>query len=224
MWSTRLFTEVTGMSEVVETSGTNWTAVDLVQRFGAIPISRLRGEPAPGSASEEDVVRIHDREGRLYELIDRTLVEKTMGTYESYVALCIARILANFAIAHDLGIVLGADGMVRLAPGLVRIPDVSFVSWARLPGRKIPDQAIADLVPDLAVEVISSGNTREEMDRKRIEYFAAGVRLVWYVYPATREIHVYSTPDQLRVAPATQSIDGGEVLPGLTMVVGEVFH
>lgn len=107
----------------------SWTAADLVRRFGAIPLCRVRHDPAPGTAVEEDVVTIHDREDRLYELIDRTLVEKTVGTYESYLAMMLGRILGNFIIDHNLGVVLGADGMLRLAPGLVRIPDVSFISW-----------------------------------------------------------------------------------------------
>ena len=73
-----------------------------------------------------------------------------MGTYESYLAGLLVRILGNFVVTNDLGIVLPPDGMMRLAPGLVRVPAVSFVSWDRLPNRTIPDQAIADLVPDLA--------------------------------------------------------------------------
>lgn len=65
--------------------------------------------------------------------------------------------LRSFVVENNLGIVLGADGMLRLAPGLERIPDAAFSSWNRLPNRRIPDQAIADLVPDLAVEVVSPG-------------------------------------------------------------------
>ena len=113
--------------------------------------------------------------------------------------------------------------MVRLASGLVRIPDVSFISWSRLPDRRIPDQAIADLVPDLAVEVISRGNTRKEMSRKLREYFTAGVQLVWYVYPEAREVHVYTSVDRVHVMSERQSLDGGNVLPGFALSVAELF-
>ena len=61
--------------------------------------------------------------------------------------------------------------MVRLAPGLVRIPDLAFISWQRLPERRVPTDPIPGLVPDLVVEVLSDGNTAAEMDRKRREYF-----------------------------------------------------
>lgn len=211
------------MSEVTQSYATAWTAADLVHRFGAIPITRVRSNPPPGTATEDDVVWIHNREDRFYELVDQTLVEKTVGTYESYLAMTIGAILRSFVVEHDLGIVLGADGMFRLAPGLVRIPDVSFISWDRLPGRQIPDQAIADLVPDFAVEVISRGNTREEMDRKLREYFDAGVRLVWYVYPEAHEVHVYAAADKYDVISEHQSIDGRDILPGVAIPLSELF-
>ena len=59
--------------------------------------------------------------------------------------------------------------MVRCGcrPGLVRIPDVAFISWGRLPNRRVPTEPIPDLAPDLAVEVLSVGNTPGEMARKR---------------------------------------------------------
>src|SRR5712691_9765395 len=142
------------------------TVSDLLHQLGDIPPERVRLQPAPGTATEADVVAVHDREKRLCELVDGVLVEKTMGYYESYIAATLIRLLGNFIVAHDLGIVAGADGMMRLAPGLVRIPDVSFVSWEKLPGRRLPRQAIPDLVPDLVVEVVSEGNKTREMGRK----------------------------------------------------------
>ena len=73
--------------------------------------------------------------------------------------------------------------MLKLDIDLVRIPDVSFVSWDRVPGRKFPSEPVPPLVPDLAVEVISPSNTPKEMDEKLQEYFEKGVRLVWFVRP-----------------------------------------
>ena len=200
-----------------------WTATDLVERFGAIPLSRIRSNPPPGTAREEDVVEIHDREDRLCELVDGVLVEKTVGTYEAYLAVLLVRIIGDFVDQNDLGIVLGADGMMRLAPGLVRIPDASFISWDRLPDGKIPREALWNLAPDLAVEVISKGNTSEEMDRKLQEYFAAGVREVWYVHPATRQVHVFGSADECVVLGEPQTLEGGDLLPGLSLPLKRLF-
>jgi Uma2 family endonuclease len=200
------------------------TLADLLQRFGPMPASRIRYDPPPGTATEQDVIALEARENRLFELVDGVLVEKAVGFYESFLAMRLARFLMAFVEQHDLGIVAGADGMVRLAPGLVRIPDVSFVSWARLPQRRVPRQPIPDLVPDLVVEVLSEGNTPREMEQKLQEYFTAGVRLVWYVIPVLQEIHVYTAPEQCEVMPAAYHLHGGEVLPGFTLPIRQLFE
>ena len=211
------------MAQMTEPTTDTWTAADLVRGFGAIPLRRVRPDPTPGSATEADVVEIHDREDRLYELVDGVLLEKSMGTYESYLAMVLGRLLGNYVAENNLGIMLGADGMMRLAPGLVRIPDVSFISWQRLPERKVPREPIADLAPDLAVEVISKSNTPEEMERKLHDYFTAGVRQVWYVYPAARELRAYTATDRCVVLTEQQTLAGGELLPGFSLELNRFF-
>jgi Uma2 family endonuclease len=184
----------------------------------------LRLNPPPGTATEDDVETIHDREHRLYELVDGILVEKTMGQYESAVALRLAFLLMEFLRDKDLGTVFGADGMMKLAPGLVRIPDVSFVSHERLQAANLqPHSPLERLVPDLAVEVLSAGNTREEMDEKLQDYFDHGVRLVWYVDPQRRVVSVYEGPDRCQVLAPPQILNGEPVLPGLTIPLTELF-
>ncbi len=126
------------MSTAIEIAPPAWTVADLLAQFGPILHTRIRHHPPPGSATEQDVIDIHDREDRLYELVDGVLVEKPMGLQESFLAELLARLLGNYADEKDTGFILGADGMARLAPGLVRIPDVSFISWRRFPDRTIP--------------------------------------------------------------------------------------
>ena len=200
-----------------------FTLADLVHRFGPMPAERIRTNPPPGTATEQNVIDVEEGESRLCEVVDGVLVEKTVGIYESYLAPRLIQVLTEFVQEHQLGIVLGADGMMRLAPGLVRIPDASFISWNLLPGRRIPRVPFADLAPDLAVEVISPSNTVREMERKLQEYRAAGVRLVWYVLPEPREVHVY-TPDRHDVLTIDQEISGGDVLPGFTLPVRQMFE
>lgn len=167
-----------------------WTAADVVDRFGPLPLSRIRRDPAPGTACEQDVIDIHGHEDRLCELVDGVLVEKTTGNVESYLAVRISVLSSTCVESTDVGFVLGADGMARLAPGLVRIPDVSFVSWKRVGSRSVPDGAMLDLAPDLVVEVLSPSNTAREMKDKLGDYFRAGVELVWYVEPRAKTIDV----------------------------------
>src|SRR4051812_35645536 len=105
-----------------------WTAADIARRFGPMPLSRIRLDPAPGTATEQDLITIHDHEDGLYELVDGVLVQKTGGFYESVIAVLLAMFLSNFIRPARLGVVVGPDGGYRLKPGLIRLPDISFLS------------------------------------------------------------------------------------------------
>jgi Uma2 family endonuclease len=199
------------------------TAAELLKKLGGIPAERVLLDPPPGTATEKDVLDMERREGRICELVEGVLVEKAMGFAESFLALKIAYLLQTFLKQYDLGILAGADGTLRLWPGLVRIPDVSFISWNQLPGRKLPTKAIPDIYPDLAVEILSRKNTKSEIDRKLHEYFRSGTRLAWVIDPRKRIVRVYTAPDQSRLVTEDQSLDGGDVLPGLSLPLREVF-
>lgn len=110
-----------------------------------------------------------------------------------------------------------------LFPGVVRGPDVAFVSWHSLPNGRIPEEPVPELAPDFVIEVLSRGNTRAEMARKRREYFQAGVRLVWMVDLRNRTIAVYTTSEVVTVIEEGRSIDGGSVLPNWSFNTGDLF-
>jgi Uma2 family endonuclease len=199
------------------------TLADLVEQLGGIPLQRIRFRPLPGTAIEQDVLDVERRENRLCELVDGVLVEKAMGIRESILACALIQVVRAFVQPRNLGLVTGEGGMMRMSSGLVRIPDVAFVSWSRLPGRRIPSAPIPHLAPDLAVEVLSQSNTVKEMDRKLREYFEAGVILVWFVDPRSRTVTVYTAVDQSVVLDETQTLEGGSVLPGFCLPVRELF-
>jgi Uma2 family endonuclease len=113
--------------------------------------------------------------------------------------------------------------MLRLAPGLVRNPDVSFIARDRLVDGKLPAEPIATIAPDLAVEILSEGNTSQEMDRKLREYFNYGTRLVWYVDPRRREIDVYRSATTKVTLSMQDALSGDPVLPGFSVLVKEIF-
>lgn len=200
-----------------------WTLADLLEHLGGISPQRIRLRPAPGTATERHVLAIHRREERLYELMEGVLVEKIMGYEESSLACELIYYLKHFLHDNDLGNVAGADGALRLMPGLVRIPDVSFISWDRLPDRRIPKERLPDRTPDLAVEILSEGNTPGEMDRKLRDYFFCGTRLVWYIDPQRRTVRVYTSPDQCVELSERQTLDGGAVLPGFSLPLSQLF-
>lgn len=201
------------------------TLAELTILLGSVPENRVQSQLPPGSATEADLLSYrHDGEARLCELVEGVLVEKPMGYYESILAAVLIRILHSFVEEHDLGVVLAPDATIRLAPGLVRLPDVSFVAWGRFPNRELPSGAFLNTPPDLAVEILSDGNTPAEMERKRREYFAAGVRLVWYVDPATRTARVYPSLSECLELGTDGVLDGLDVIPGFRLPLEEWFR
>ena len=199
------------------------TIADLLHDLGDISPNRIRLRPAPGRATEKDVVRIEAQEDRLCELIDGVLVEKVMGAKESFLACILIQVLRNYVDRNPLGVVLGEAGMLQLRPRLIRIPDVSFISCDQIPSGEFPSEPVPHLFPDLAVEVLSRGNTAAEMTLKISEYFAAGSRIVWIIDPETQTADVYTASDECRRLKVTQTLDGGDVLPGFKLPLKELF-
>lgn len=202
----------------------DWRLADLQQRLGNIPAHRIRLNPPPGYATEDDVSRIEACEDILCELDDGVLVEKPMGWYESILAALILKEIGKYLESNNLGQVLGADGALRILPGKVKIPDVSFVGWHRFPEDRMPRRPIPPLVPDLAVEVLSETNTPEEMNDKLAAYFEAGVRLVWYIDPASRGATSFTGIDKATVVPPSGELDGADVLPKFCLSLAQLFE
>jgi Uma2 family endonuclease len=199
------------------------TMADVLKRLGGVPLDRIRFHPPPGTASIQDVIDIEAREGKLCELIEGVLVEKIMGFTEGQLALWIGTLLNQFVQPRNLGIVTGADSTVELIPDLVRIPDVAFTSWDRIPGRRRPMQPVPRLVPDLAVEVLSTSNTPGEMAAKRTDYFNAGVSMVWEVDPDARTVTVYLSLTLTHTLTVTDTLDGQPVLSGFRLPLADLF-
>jgi Uma2 family endonuclease len=152
-----------------------------------------------------------------YEIIDGQRVElPPMGAHEVLLANQLVVPLANFARAHNLGRAV-MEMLFDLGPivNRNRRPDVAFVSFERWP----EDQTILagnawDVVPDLAVEIVSPNDRADELLAKVLEYFRAGVWLVWVIYPSHGMALIHESPTTIRVLQRGDALDGGAVLPG----------
>jgi Uma2 family endonuclease len=195
------------------------TIADLLRQLG-VPARRVLLKPTPGQATEKDLLRY---KGTLVELIDGVLVEKAMGWYESLLGFIIAYHQYTYNRKHKLGIVLTEQGLMRVAPGQLRMPDVAFYSWAHFPGHKLPRGQILDAVPDLAIEVLSPGNTPKEMRRKRREFFAGGATLVWEVDPKRRRVTVYTSPTDATILGEQDTLSGDPVFPSFALRIADLF-
>lgn len=195
------------------------TLSDIVSGLGNVALERIRWDPRPGTASEADAICAEH-----CELIDGVLVEKAMGYPESRIAQVLAWYLEIWASRTQLGFVIGDGAMTRMQSGNLRIPDVYVARWERVPHREVPQDAVSSIVPHLAVEVISPGNTNEEIERKRNEYFASGVERIWVVRPETETIDVWTSPDAVQSHSSIDTVDGGTTVPGFKIPAHEIFE
>jgi len=190
---------------------------ELLERLGNVPLDRIRFDPPPGEATIDD---LDDPRNHGCELVDGTLVEKTRDWLVSNLACWIGTLVNNYIIPRNLGAVSGRLGLMELEDGLIRSPDVAFISWERLPA-DLP--AFPAMVPDFVVEVLSLSNTKGEMLRKREEYFRTGVRLVWEVDPRTRTVTVFTSVSEFTEKKVGDTLSGEPVLPGFAVEIAQIF-
>lgn len=200
-----------------------WSMADLQEHLGDVPAERIRLYPPPGMATVDDALLLGDRGEAICEVVDGVLVEKPMGTFESLLSMILGHLLMNHLDHDNQGIVLGEKGALQVLPTKMRIPDVSFIRWDSFPDRKLPKDRVYRIAPDLAVEIISAGNTPQEMEKKLDEYFEAGVRLVWYIYPETKTARMYTARDKMVEIDQQGQLDGGDVITGFAVRLGELF-
>ena len=204
----------------------SWKSVaDLLHDLGDIPTERVRMDPVPGRATFDELVAANEtRTGQVCEWVDGTLVEKAMGWFESFIAIRLCGRMDRYLETHPIGLLLGADAVLRILPKVGRAGDVMFLSLAKFPNGVLPiHEKIPALVPDLVVEVLSESNTKAEMRRKRDEYFRAGVLIVWEIDPDTRTANVYTAPESFTTIDENGTLDGSTVMPGFQVPLRQLF-
>lgn len=199
------------------------TVEELAARVGAVPLWRIRSNPSPGTGTEQDVERVRREESLLCELIDGVLVEKAVSITTAYLAIWLSTRLNQFVLPQRLGWVVGPDGFMWLTQSQLRAPDVSFIARDQFPDHRLPATGYPSIAPALAVEIFSPGNTQREMEQKRRDFFAAGTQLFWIVYPDRQEVEVSTGPETHHTVDRNGTLDGGELLPGFSLKVAELF-
>ncbi|HXH08234.1 MAG TPA: Uma2 family endonuclease [Alphaproteobacteria bacterium] len=164
-------------------------------------------------------------DGFRYELVRGELRKMApAGHIHGKVAINISIPLGQYVRAHNLGTVYAAETGFKLTsnPDTVRAPDVAFIRRERV-------EEVGDIegywpgAPDLAVEVISPGDTYGEVEEKVLEWLEAGVRMVIVANPRRRVVTIYRSLTEIAVLTEADTIDGGDVVPGWKMAVRDVF-
>jgi Uma2 family endonuclease len=191
-------------------------------------------EPVPGREHEhltadELLALPDDDKGRWrYELVEGRLVRMPgPGGEHGEITAILSWAVVSFVKAHRLGRVLAAETGFELGPDTVRGADVAFVRADRLPARDSAEwKKYWQLAPDLVAEVASPSQGHDAMDAKARAWLVAGVRLVWVVWPARREVDVWRPTDTSRptiTLTLSDALDGMDVLPGFTFPVADLF-
>jgi Uma2 family endonuclease len=163
---------------------------------------------------------------RFYEVIDGRIVElPPMGVYETELAYLLAKLLDKVVEPNNLGkVIVEALFWLDHARKRKRRPDLAFVSAGKWPvGKRVPKGEAWDVIPDLAVEVVSESNSANEIAIKLSDYFKAGVQQVWIVYAETRQVYFYSSVTLVQILPDSATLDGGNLIPGFRLPVAELF-
>ncbi|MDP9348774.1 MAG: Uma2 family endonuclease [Gemmatimonadota bacterium] len=172
----------------------------------------------------EELLRMPD-DGFRYELVAGELKKMNpAGGQHGRVAMTVGLSLAQHVRANDLGTVYAAETGFRIAshPDTVRAPDAAFV-------RKERAEAMGDVqgylpgAPDLAVEVVSPGDSYSEVVEKAFDWLEAGARLVVVVDPRRRNVTLYRSREEIRVLSEEDLLDGVDVVPGWKVPVRELF-
>jgi Uma2 family endonuclease len=167
----------------------------------------------------EQLLTHQEQRDRLLELIDGEIVEKIPTEEHGEIQLIIGGALRTFVISRKLGRV-SLEARHRM-PGdnrNSRLPDISFIAGNR---PRVTQGSIPQM-PDLAVEIKSPDDSLKGLREKAQYYLANGTRMVWLVDPAKR-LAILLTPDDEQILLENESLDGGDVLPGFSLPLREVF-
>jgi Uma2 family endonuclease len=190
---------------------------------------------APYPMTVDDLLALPEGAAWQYEVVDGRLVRLPASGWEaSQIAARLIFALGTFVYPRTLGRITGADGTLNLtlpgapaATGLV--PDVAFVRASRIPPRGSSNYKKAlHLAPDLVAEEVSPHQFRPQMFDKVKVYLAAGVQLVWVIWPAQQQVDVWLPPAPAADKPAAHlgpgdALDGLQVLPGFSYPLADLF-
>jgi Uma2 family endonuclease len=195
----------------------------------AMQVQLPASPPAPGEAIEaqhvvtgEELFKLGDI-GRA-ELVKGAIVHMSPTGYShGRVESNVGAILSVFVGQHKLGEVLVGEVGIYTArrPDTVRGADVAYISNERM--AQVQSSSYLDVAPELVVEVLSPDDRWGDLVDKLSEYFAVGVQVVWVADPKTQSVYVYRAPSKVQHFSPDDVLSGGEVLPGFSVPVAELF-
>jgi Uma2 family endonuclease len=174
-----------------------------------------------GLATLQDLLNT-PKDGKKYELVDGEIVVSPAGMRHSEVTINIAGLIWEFLQKNPVGKVYASDVGIAFPNGNVRSPDVTFVSLSKLPEGRSPE-TFGELIPDLAVEVLSPSDSLKELGKKIGEFLENGVPLVWVVDLARQTVTIYRSLTETQQLTSKDTITAEPGLPGFSAPVSRFF-
>lgn len=184
-------------------------------------IPETTARPRPYTVEEfDDFVNRPENRNRSFEFIAGEIVEMVSNPLSSNIGSSVSGFIHIYLLQNDIGHLTGADGGY-IVSGERYIPDVGFISYRKQPELSISEGYIPN-PPDLAVEVLSPGNTDDEMAVKIANYLAAGT-VIWMFKPIPEQVVVFQPGQPAQTLNREAVLDGGTVLPGFSLSLTAIF-
>ena len=121
---------------------------------------------------------------------------------------------------NQLGRVYTSDTGFRIGERVL-MPDIAFVSSARLPDDR---RKAFSIPPDLAVEIVSPTDVHYNVIEKAFAYLNAGTRLVWIIEPVGKTVTVYRSQTDIKTFTIDDTLSGEDVVEGFSCQVAQLFE
>ena len=158
------------------------------------------------------------------ELVDGQLFEKPMWAGTQIVVSDVAGFVGSYIRKHQLGRTVNEAKFALPHNNNHRIPAVAYVSYGQWPrSKRLPNGPVWDIAPDLAIDVVGSSDNAVYQTSKVIDYFTAGCKAVWIVWPNLEQVHVYASPTSVRIFAQGDILEGDPVVPGFRLAISDLF-
>lgn len=150
------------------------------------------------------------------EAFQKPMPDIPHSAIQTFLAAILYPFLAQTGIGRvftELRCIFGPPGRER-----IYVPDLTYVTRGRLRSERHLHAA-----PNLAIEILSPDQHMPHFLDKIQFFLLYGVRLVWVIDPATRTVTVQTPGDEARILGSGDALDGGDILPGFSVAVDDIF-